>query len=107
MIKYENLKKDEEKRLRLIKEKDENINIKLSKIEELIRKTFNEINLLQNTSAKETETINKEILNLYEKIKSLEFLQRDLKSEQDKMKFQFEYELNKKLQEQLTSEEKL
>lgn len=107
MIKYDNLKKDEEKRLRSIKEKNENINMKLVKHEELIRKIVNEINQLQNTSTKETETINKEILNLYEKIKGLEFLQRDLKSEQDKMKFQFEYELNKKLQEQLTSEEKL
>lgn len=107
IAKYEHLKSEEEKRLKEIKEKNEFINNQLAKYEELIKKTVNDINLMQNTSAKETETINKEFSVLYEKIRTLEFTQRDLKSEQDKIKFQFEFEINKLNSELVTSEEKL
>jgi len=107
MAKYDYLKAEEEKRLRDIKERNENINSELAKYEELIKKTMNDINLLQNSSAKETETINKEINALYEKTRTLEFTQRDLKNEQDKIKFQFEFEINKLNSELITSEEKL
>lgn len=107
IAKYEHLKAEEEKRLNDIKGKNENINNQLSKYEDLIRKTMNDINLLQNSSARETESINKDITVLYEKIRILEFTQRDLKSEQDKIKFQFEFEINKLNSELVTSEEKL
>lgn len=101
------MKKEEEKRLKEIKDKNEKINEELSNYEDLIRKTVNEINLLQNSSAKESETINKEITILYDKIRTLEIIQRDLKNEQERKKFQFEYELNKITTELVISEEKL
>lgn len=77
------------------------------KYDELVKKIMNETVVIQNHAAKETEIINKEISHLLEKIRSLELTQRDLKNEQDKMRFQFEYELNKKTSELKSSEEKL
>lgn len=72
-----------------------------------MKKIVNEIIIVQNHSIKESETINKEISQLLEKIRNLELNQRDLKNEQDKMKFQFEYELIKINSELKSSEEKL
>lgn len=73
----------------------------------MIKKTFNEIGLIQNSSSKETEGINKEITGLLEKIRILELTQRDCKNEHDKIKYQFEYEMNKINSELKSSEEKL
>jgi len=101
------LKKEEEKRLFEIKNKNDKTNDELSNYEDLIRKTINEINILQISSLKESDSINKEITTLYDKIRILEILQRDVKNEQERKKFQFEYELNKLTTEFTISEEKL
>ena len=73
----------------------------------MIKKTYNEIGLIQNSSSKEMEGINKEISGLLEKIRILELTQRDYKNEHDKIKYQFEYEMNKINSELKSSEEKL
>jgi hypothetical protein len=67
----------------------------------------NELKFIQNSFTKESESISKEIETFAEKIKILENINRDLKTEQEKMKFSYEYEISKLTSDLKHSEEKL
>lgn len=105
--KYAKLKKEEETKINEIKERNENINTEHLMYEENTKKIYNDMVNIKENSQKEQESINKEITGHHEKIRNLELKQRDLKIEQDKIKFQFEYEVNKVQTELKQSEERL
>jgi hypothetical protein len=75
--------------------------------DENTKKIYYDITNISTNSVKEQDLINKEITSHFEKIRNLELKQRDLKIEQDKIKFQFEYEVNKVQNELKGSEERL
>jgi hypothetical protein len=54
-----------------------------------------DIKVTQSTFTREGENINKEINQFMDKIKGLENNQRELKNEQEKLKFKYEYEVSK------------
>ena len=105
--KYSKLKKEEEIKLNEVKKKNEKINNDYAMYEENTKKIYSDIVNISANSVKEQDLINKEITSHFEKIKNLELKQRDLKIEQDKIKFQFEYEVNKVQNELKFSQERL
>ncbi len=107
MIKFANLKKIEEEKLKSKVDKMEAVNRSLKDVEDSLKKLNNDQRILQISFNSQTENLNKEILKLQDTLKDLEMTKKEVKFSQDLMRGNFEAELYELNYECKKSEERM
>jgi phage host-nuclease inhibitor protein Gam len=105
--KYTVLKEDEKSRVEEVREINSNFNQEFKDLDEGIRKINKEIANIQNFYNAQSEHLIKEVNTLHESNKVLETAQKDIKADQENVKFQFEYEIVKINHDLKSSDEKM
>jgi hypothetical protein len=107
LIKFANLKKIEEEKLKSKVDKMEAVNRSLKDVEDSLKKLNNDQRILQISFNSQTENLNKEILKLQDTLKDLEMTKKEVKFSQDLMRGNFEAELYELNYECKKSEERM
>jgi len=107
LIKFANLKKIEEEKLKSKVDNMEAVNRSLKAHEDSLKKLINDQRILQNSFNSQTENINKEILKLQDILKDLEMTKKEIKFSQDLIRGNFEAELYELNYECKKSEERM
>jgi uncharacterized coiled-coil protein SlyX len=107
MLKYISLRREDEDKHTSLQKRLEESGVEISKKDEVVKKLNNEIVLHQNSYLKEFGVMNNEMEIIVEKLKQLEQVQKDVKTEGDRIRMNYEFEFLKLQQELKISEDKL
>ena len=106
-IKYKNLRIEDDNNKKDVENILEEIINHNKTIDENIIKITNEITLHENAYLKESEAMNKEKESYTEKIKTLETAYKEIKNNYERMKIQYDFEINKISTDLKNSEDKM
>jgi hypothetical protein len=107
MLKYISLRREDEEKHVGLQKKLEDGTGDISKKDEVVKKLNNEILLNQNSYLKDFNAMNEEMEVMVEKIKQLEHVQKEYKSEGDRIRLNYEFEVLKLQQDLKASEDRL
>jgi hypothetical protein len=107
MLKYISLRREDEDKNKEQHKKLEDMAVDITRKDEILKKLNNEILLYQNSYLKDFNSMNEEMEVVIEKIKQLELVQKEYKSEGDKIRLNHEFELLKLQQDLKGSEDRL